>query len=218
MRFCVAQGGIIETRFYQTRSVTFGGTLEGSILLALQSIRVDGLTQLLALLSALGGGSILWVVIALLMLLFEEQRQNGIILIIVLIASSAAGGLLAAFIARTCPADSVVGLVGVMGVSKDGYCMPSLHAATSFATAYVIWRGAGKGPGAVVYFLAVLICFARMYLGVAYPSDILAGVVLGTVIAVVLFAIFAKLFQVVNIQPRAPQRKRVNKTRGSHSR
>lgn len=192
--------------------------MEGSILLALQSIRIDGLTQLLALLSALGSGSILWVVIALLMLLFEEQRQNGIVLIIVLIASSAAGALLAAFIGRACPADSVVGLVGVVGVSKDGYCMPSLHAVTSFATAYIVWRGAGKGPGAITYFLAVVICFSRMYLGVAYPSDILAGIVLGTLIAVILYAIFSKLFQVVNIQPRAPQRKRVTKTRGSHSR
>lgn len=201
------------------QTLYFGGTLEGSILLALQSIRVDGLTQLLALVSALGSGSILWVLIALLLFLFEEQRGNGIILLAALIIASIVTSMAASFIGRACPADSVVGLVGVVGVSKSGFSMPSLHASTAFAATYIIARGVGKGPGAGAFFVALIICFARMYLGVAYLSDILVGAVLGTVIAAVLFALLGKVFQVIDRQPkRPPRRKRVTRTHGSHSR
>lgn len=193
--------------------------MEGSILLALQSIRVDGLTQFLALISALGSGSIIWVLVALLMFLFEEQRGNGIILLVALIITSIVTSMIASFVGRACPADTVAGLVGVVGVSKSGYAMPSLHAATAFATTYIIARGAGKGAGAGAFFLALVICFARMYLGVAYPSDIIVGTVLGIVIAAVLFALFGKVFQVIDRPPkRPPRRKRVTRAHGSHSR
>jgi decaprenylphosphoryl-5-phosphoribose phosphatase len=54
---------------------------------------------------------------------------------------------------------------------------PSAHASTSFAGARVYAR-LGL-PAAPLYALAVSLACSRLYLGVHYPSDILAGAALG---------------------------------------
>ena len=59
---------------------------------------------------------------------------------------------------------------------------PSGHTSTSFACAYVISRLAPRLT-VVVFVLAALIGFSRIYVGVHYPLDVLAGAVLGLVVA-----------------------------------
>jgi decaprenylphosphoryl-5-phosphoribose phosphatase len=61
---------------------------------------------------------------------------------------------------------------------------PSAHSSTSFAGACVYTR-LGL-PASPLYALAALLAASRLYLGVHYPSDILAGIALGTTTAVVL--------------------------------
>jgi membrane-associated phospholipid phosphatase len=57
---------------------------------------------------------------------------------------------------------------------------PSAHASTSFAGACAYSRlGLPKGP---LYGLAGGLAASRLYLGVHYPSDVVAGAVLGSVL------------------------------------
>src|SRR5205814_3139142 len=57
---------------------------------------------------------------------------------------------------------------------------PSAHATTSFAAARA-YRA--LAPGTALYSAAVAFAVSRPYLGVHYPSDVLAGAALGTAIA-----------------------------------
>jgi membrane-associated phospholipid phosphatase len=57
---------------------------------------------------------------------------------------------------------------------------PSAHATTSFAGARAY---AGLAPTGALYAAAIVFGLSRPYLGVHYPSDVLAGAALGTAVA-----------------------------------
>jgi membrane-associated phospholipid phosphatase len=57
---------------------------------------------------------------------------------------------------------------------------PSAHATTSFAAARAF---SDVAPAGLLYAAAVAFAVSRPYLGVHYPSDVVAGAVLGTAIA-----------------------------------
>ncbi len=58
---------------------------------------------------------------------------------------------------------------------------PSAHAASSVAAATAMARVA-PGAAAPLFGLAAILCLTRPYLGMHYPSDVVAGAALGAVI------------------------------------
>lgn len=66
---------------------------------------------------------------------------------------------------------------------------PSDHAIGAFVIATAIWLFRKK-DGAIWLVLAVLISFSRVWNGVHYPSDIIAGALLGVVSAFLMYQMF----------------------------
>jgi undecaprenyl-diphosphatase len=70
-----------------------------------------------------------------------------------------------------------------LGGAPSSLSFPSAHATSSFACATAMTRIAPEA--AVLFVLAAGIAACRPYLGMHYPSDVLGGVVLGTVLGLV---------------------------------
>jgi undecaprenyl-diphosphatase len=87
-------------------------------------------------------------------------------------------------------------LVGIPTTSS----FPSGHTSTSFACAFVISRLAPRLT-VYVFVLAALIGFSRIYVGVHYPLDVLAGAVLGVAVAKALLM----LLEALRRSQRAPK-------------
>jgi undecaprenyl-diphosphatase len=69
---------------------------------------------------------------------------------------------------------------------------PSGHTATSFACATVIALLVPRAAP-LVYLLALAISYSRLYVGVHWPSDVLGGIVVGVLTALLLLAAARRL-------------------------
>ena len=77
------------------------------------------------------------------------------------------------------PRPDIEGLPQLVGTPTQ-LSYPSTHAATCFAGAAALSRAL---PAAPLFALAVPLALSRLYLGVHFPSDTLAGAVLGLAVA-----------------------------------
>ncbi|MFZ4753227.1 MAG: phosphatase PAP2 family protein [Chitinophagaceae bacterium] len=78
-----------------------------------------------------------------------------------------------------------------------GYSFPSSHAANHFSLAVFIMLTLGKKSGKIWVICiawASAVCFAQLYVGVHYLSDLLAGAILGAVIAWLLSGLYVQRF------------------------
>ena len=107
-----------------------------------------------------------------------------------------ASGILKDLVARPRPT-RVPELEGVLhlvnGYRSGQYGFVSSHAANTMAVALLfslIWRKKIATVGLMLWVAAN--CYSRMYLGVHYPTDILGGLMVGALVAVVVYAMLVR--------------------------
>ncbi len=60
---------------------------------------------------------------------------------------------------------------------------PSMHAAVAFAMATSLWVSRLRAPALVATLFALLTAWSRLFLGLHFPSDVLAAAALGIIVA-----------------------------------
>lgn len=125
-------------------------------------------------LSGIGMGGLVWLLISIILFFREEKRDHWFFLPVVTAAALSellSNIFLKDLFARNRPP----------GAGLPDFSFPSGHATVAWAMAVVL---AAKEPRAkyFFYFLAVLISLSRVFLGVHYPSDIIAGGLVGITI------------------------------------
>lgn len=137
--------------------------------------------MMMPLVTRLGDGGAVWVALDLGLLIYPKTRKTGAALTAALALEVLCCNLiLKPFVARIRPCD-IHTAVQLLVPRPDDFSFPSGHTGASFAAASALYFSKSKlrFPALV---LAALIGFSRLYLYVHYPTDVLAGAVLGALL------------------------------------
>lgn len=159
--------------------------LDEAILLFVQeNIRTPALTVIMYLLSRLGDAGLVWIALGLALAAFARTRRRGAAMLITLASEYVICDLVIKKLVLRPRPYLLISQLELLVAQESSTSFPSGHSASSFACAYMLARLFGK-KGAWAYLPASLIALSRIYVGVHYPSDVIAGILLGTVIGVV---------------------------------
>ena len=130
----------------------------------------------------LGDAGIFWIALAFFLLCFKKYRKSGAGMVVSLLFSLLFTNIvLKNLVARERPFNTDPTLDNL--AHEDSFSFPSGHTSASFAAALsLIYYHKKEGIAAII--LAVLIALSRIYICVHYPTDVLGGVVVGAVSAI----------------------------------
>ena len=132
--------------------------------------------------TSIGNAGCVWIVIGLILVLSNRYRKYGVMLIGALLLCHLIGNLgIKPLIARERPYNFNEAITLLIDAPID-YSFPSGHTMTSFAAATILYYMNEK-LGVAAYALASTIAFSRLYLYVHYPSDVVAGLIIGVIIS-----------------------------------
>jgi len=164
---------------------------EFSFLYFLQDIHTPLLDSIMLFFTKMGDYCLPWLAAAVIMLFFKKTRKCGIAIILSLLLKELIGNLLLKNLVarnRPCWIDTAVPL---LISSPSSFSFPSGHTFDGFAASVSILLYHKKlGIAAVIW--AAITAFSRMYLFVHFPTDVLASVVLGSLVAVAVHKIIEK--------------------------
>ena len=158
--------------------------LDGGFLLFLQdSIRNPILNSIMIFITSLGNGGMIWIAATLLLLIPKKTRKVGIMSGAALLLSLLINNnLIKNIVQRPRPFVTFTDLQIIIPTPSE-FSFPSGHTSSSFAAAAVFYRHLPKRLGIPSVVLAGLIGFSRLYVGVHYPTDVIAGVVMGILLS-----------------------------------
>ena len=142
--------------------------------------------------SLLGEWGVIWIVIGIILLFFRRTRRAAVVMLIATVGVLLFGELLLKnTVCRVRPCN-VRTYIEIPVPRPTSYSFPSGHSSTSFACATAIFMYR-KRLGIYAMILAFFIAFSRMYNYVHFPSDVLAGSLLGILFALITYGIAKRL-------------------------
>ncbi len=162
--------------------------MEFDILYSINSIHTDILDSIMIFITYLGEKGIFWMAIAAILLFNSKTRKCGIFMLISMAIGLILGnGIIKNLVERPRPywIDENIKLL-IPGLTD--YSFPSGHTLASFEAAIMIFLF-NKKLGIIAIIIAILVGISRMYLFVHFPTDVLAGALLGTIISIAVYYI-----------------------------
>lgn len=152
---------------------------ELEFLLFLQNnMQWDWLKPLMVFITKLGNAGFVWLGIIALIYFYKKNKEQTVATLFALAICAIVGNLIIKNIVMRPRPFQAYPYVQLLITAPKDYSFPSGHTSVSFAVAAMISYFYSK-KGKYAWLLASLIAFSRMFLFVHYPTDVLAGMLVG---------------------------------------
>lgn len=155
--------------------------IDEDILLYIQeSIRNASADKIMKAVTHLGDMGILWIIIIFTLLVSKKYKKTAFIMALTLsIGLLITNLILKNSVHRTRPFHAIEKLFPLINKPED-WSFPSGHATSSIGCGIAMLRNLPKRYGLSGFTIGLLIAVSRMYLGVHYTTDVVAGALIGT--------------------------------------
>ncbi|MBQ8966707.1 phosphatase PAP2 family protein [Ruminococcus sp.] len=166
---------------------------DGQILLWIQeNVRSDVLDPIVKAVTHMGDAGVIMIAAVLVLFIIPRTRRLGLLCGAALVINVLLNNvILKNAVDRTRPYEAINELHAMIGKQRDA-SFPSGHSSGSFCVASVIFRECRLRIGIPVLLLALSIALSRLYVGVHYPTDVLAGIITGTFYGIMTCVIYHK--------------------------
>ncbi|MBU4439035.1 MAG: phosphatase PAP2 family protein [Acetobacterium sp.] len=148
-----------------------------------QYLVIDQLNGFFIIITNLWGDGVLAVLTTLLLILKKETRLTGIIILVSLLLNfMIVNAIIKPIVAR--PRPYTIYELQILLPDPRGFSFPSGHSASVFAFVWAYFITRKDQLRWILLVFALLVCFSRLYLFVHYPTDVLAGIVIGVICAI----------------------------------
>ncbi|MCR5847017.1 MAG: phosphatase PAP2 family protein [Lachnospiraceae bacterium] len=158
---------------------------DSTILLWIQDvIRNPVLDPVFKTITHLGDGGVFWISLSLLLCVFKKTRKAGLFALFALLFSVIVNNaILKNLIGRIRPYEIIAGLECIIKHASDP-SFPSGHTGSSLAAGTVFLKKLPKKFSIPLFIVAILISLSRLYVGIHYPTDVMAGAVTGAALGI----------------------------------
>ncbi len=157
-------------------------TIDAHILIFIQDFwRFDWLNEPMMIYTELGDLGLIWIIMSLIMICFKKTRKVGILALLAMaVGALFTNVMIKPFIARPRPDLVVDGLLPLL-TPPDPNSFPSGHTTAAFAMLYICDKAFPyKWVRPIIFVAALLMAYSRLYVGVHFTTDVLAGAIVGT--------------------------------------
>lgn len=158
----------------------------------LQSIHNPVFDAIGQLLNILGEKGFIFILIAVIMIINKKTRTAGIVLFVALALTGLCTEVLKELVERPRPFVAYPSIEPLYHEDSLYSSFPSGHTSMAFAFATIIAIFYKKWTY-IVFGFAILMAFSRMYGFVHYPTDVIAGAMVGIICSIIVYKIF-KMF------------------------
>ena len=141
---------------------------EASIILWIQENLRGPMDAVVKFITYLGDDGILWIAMGIVLLFWKKTRPIGITVLISLLFDFVVNELITPLVTNVSPYRS----------------FPSGHSGGSFSAMFALYKWVPKKIGIPALILATMVALSRLYVGVHYPTDIIAGCIIGFICSV----------------------------------